>query len=293
MISIDVADTISKMIIQEKNILSKDCYTLKKINATNSVSQFIITTSLGKDVMLHDEMIEDVSYFRFCACEWMCELINYYAHKLEIMTIAMSFFDRYSFIIKDFHDRVDIDLVALVALYLAVKINSPKGRCVLRDFGSLSGGRYSEDDIALGESKLLFALSWSVYTPTPQAFTRYLLRSHPDSIYPEQWEIILRVSHVIIEISLFQEELVSEKASDIACASIFIAIDGVSSAESMNQLCSIFTNRLERVHKVIPESISLVRNQIESIMSRSSLSVHTIQVISQSTNRRRHEIASV
>jgi len=273
-----VVEIVSCMYLQENKFMCKDCSTTKKMC---TASPNVITSSLKKNGGLNDQTIGD-SALRFRICEWMCEVTTYYSYEREIVTIAISFFDRYKSITKEYQSEIDIDLVSVVALYLAVKLNGRRQRLIIKDFASLSGGRYSEEDIASGEGKLLSALSWCVYPPTSQAFARYFLHFSSSSTCPDQCDILLRVSHSIIEIAAFQAELIVEKASDIACASILIAIDGISSTISSDQIRELFADRLESIQFIIPERITLVRNRLESIMDRGCLGINTLHSMAQS-----------
>lgn len=194
----------------------------------------------------------------------------------------MSFFDRYKSITKEYQSEIDIDLVSVVTLYLAAKLNGRSPRLTIKDFAELSGGRYSYEDIGRGEGKLLSALSWCVYPPTPQAFARYFLHFSSSTTCPEQCAILLRVSHSIIEITAFQAELIAEKASDIACASILIAIGEISSTTFSDQIRELFADRLESIDFIIPERVTLVHNRLKSILDRGCLSIKALHSMAQS-----------
>jgi len=248
-----VVDIISKMSFRQEQY----CIKKKRISIQKKIP--IIQTDASRLFMF----------------EWMCEVADYYSYDHETVTIAISFYDRYKSTIMEPQIKIDGDFIALVALYLAVKLNERRERFIMEDFAYLSVGRYSEDDIERGEYELLDALSWLVHPITPQAFVRYLLHFLPNSISAKQYEKILRFSYFIIEITSLHEGFVTEKSVDIACASILVAIDVYSTFFS-NQEQNLFVSRLESTNSIILDNATLFCSRIKIILKNRSLSVVAI-----------------
>ena len=123
---------------------------------------------------------------------------------------------------------MDIELIVLVTLYLAIKLYGQRNRFIMKDFNRISGARYSENDIEKGECDLLSALFWYVHPPTPQSFARYFLKFLPGTIPVEKFRIVHVVAYFIIDIAAFKEDFITEKPSNIAYASIYIAVNKMS-----------------------------------------------------------------
>ena len=203
----------------------------------------------------------------------LCQIkaVDYYNYERETMTIALSYFDRYYSKTKNIKNEIDPALIALEALYLAAKVHERKKTVFLKDFIYMSGKQYVANDIEVMEIKLLYVLSWYIHPPTPQAFVRHFLHFPPNFISTNTLEDIIRVSYFIIDIAVYQEEFISDKSSNIAHASISIAIDKICNSILTLQEKNLFSNRLKSIEEIMPDYIPSVRYQLENVIEKCHL----------------------
>ena len=187
------------------------------------------------------------------------------------MTIAISYYDRYNSntkeLLKDTQNKIDPELIALGALYLAVKLHEPKKTFLIEDFVYMSGRQYSANDIEVMEFKLLSTLSWFAHPPTPQAFVRYFLHFLPNSMCAYTHETVLRISYFIIDIAAYEDNFMTEKPSSIAHASIIIAVNKMGSISLSCQEQSLLGNRLKSVEEIIPAYEASIIHQLDHIIN--------------------------
>ena len=199
------------------------------------------------------------------------------------MVVAMSYFDRYMVMKGKTVRQLEITtilLMAVASLYLATKLNEPKDRVSLHQFAVLSQGKFSQNQIAAMEYELLVTLEWFVNPPTPQEFAHQLLSLLPTDGQTSRYLLkILEISNYIIELSIFEVNLATEKASIIACAANFIAMKCASRSiisqktiddfqASLTNLGVINIDQVTLIEKSLVESLNLTRKTLQKIQTQ-------------------------
>lgn len=167
---------------------------------------------------------EGINRIRRRTCNWMYMVVDFYNYERETATIAMSFYDCYNLKKKYtnwFNNRSRLG--AISSLYLAVKLNESKVKDPICQFTSL-GDDFSKQDIINMESELLFALSWKMHPPTPQAFIRNFFQLFDYSIPRGYVSEVYTLANYITELSAFNFELLFVNSSIVGFASIMLAL---------------------------------------------------------------------
>ena len=121
-------------------------------------------------------------------------------------------------------------LVALTALYIAVKLHEPMSPMKSSHlFIRFSDGHFVEADLIAMENEILRTLDWFLYPPTPQAFATYYIQLLPRHVSANYTHKLLEISTYIIEMVVFDLDLFSENPAVLACAAIVLATEGVHS----------------------------------------------------------------
>lgn len=156
--------------------------------------------------------------------------MDHFKFERETIPVSMSLYERYMAKYQC-DDRHRCQLIAVTALYIALKVHEKRRKDTLSFFCELSSGCFTEQHIAAMEIEMLMGLNWLVNPPTPQAFlylfTRLLAPLLPAKVRSVACHRIYEVSNFICEVSLLQNNIRGQNASTIATASFFIAIAGV------------------------------------------------------------------
>jgi len=121
-------------------------------------------------------------------------------------------------------------LVALTALYLAVKLHEPMSpQKSSHLFIRFSDGHFTENELISMETEMVHTLDWLLFPPIPQALVAHFIQLLPPRVLAPYTHKILEISTYIIEMVVFDLDLFSENPARIACASIVLATDGAHS----------------------------------------------------------------
>ena len=166
--------------------------------------------------------------------DWCFQVVDFCKFSRETVDVAIGYLDRYlgTFSMRSslaHNSRKEFQLVAMTALYLAVKINEPL-EMDTELVSELSKGSYSAREVAETESDILNALNWRLSRPTALGFVRHFLSLLPNTIAEGPG-----VSKTLLELSRFQTELavsdyyfVTKNASDVAFAAILNSMEAVA-----------------------------------------------------------------
>ena len=97
-------------------------------------------------------------------CEWCYQVVDYFDFNREVVSVAMSYLDRY-LATRTVNHRI-CQLAAMTALYLAIKLYEP-GKLRLSSLIHLSRGCFQTEHIITMEVSMLQSLGWHVHPPTP------------------------------------------------------------------------------------------------------------------------------
>jgi len=167
--------------------------------------------------------------------------VDHFKLERETIPVGMSLYERYMAKYQC-DDRHRCQLIAVTALYIALKVHEKRRKDTLSFFCELSSGRFTEQNIEAMEVEMLMGLNWLVNPPTPQAFlylfTRFLAPMLPAKARSVACHRIYEVANFISEVSLLQNNIRDQNASTIAAASFFIAITGVHDSLLNHSGCS-------------------------------------------------------
>ncbi len=189
---------------------------------------------------------------RLKMCQWCFHVINYCNFRRETVVIAMSYLDRY---LSTEHGRSALlsqkhyQLVAMTALYIAIKISEPMevDTSLLSD---LSQGMYCEMDFVDMEQHILEVLEFRVCGPTALSFVQVFLGLAPVTIHPDVVALILDSARYQTELLVSSQSLCTIRPSEAAFAAILNAMEGLD--ESLFSL-----NARVRFIRIIEESTEL------------------------------------
>lgn len=254
--------------------------------------------------------VNDIGIDQLCRLKmtnWCFNVIDFIQFRRETVCIAMSYLDRflctYSPRAKQvINTRKEYQLAAMTTLFMAIKINEPLtvDTSFLVD---LSKGLYSHHDFQKMETDILFALDWKLNGPTAQAFTVHLLTliqkdlpfNDMDRSCQDELHEILELATHQIELSLGNYELMTQKSSVVAIASIWNSVDHLTSHtfshdsfyDSLTTLASNIGTSIEDVTSTRQslEKINNMNNEAKNIsVMRMRASLTTIMEVQSSSS---------
>lgn len=125
-------------------------------------------------------------------------------------------------------------LAAVTSLYTVTKIQKYHKQLSLNFFLALCEGRFTAKDIEGMERSMLTALNWRINPPIPIVQSTYLITVALPTIVTKK-QLILDLTRFLTEVVLSDYAFVHFKPSTIAVAAVFVAIDIVGYATTMNQ----------------------------------------------------------
>ena len=154
-------------------------------------------------------------------CEWCYQVVDHFDFNREIVSVAMSYLDRY-LATRSVNRRI-FQLAAMTALYLAIKLYEP-GKIRMSSLIDLSRGYFLEDHIVTMEDSMLQTLGWHVHPPTPYSFVRDMVYLLPVQI-PRDRHDTNELARFLTELSVCDYWFVTKKPSSIALASLINALE--------------------------------------------------------------------
>lgn len=155
-------------------------------------------------------------------CEWCYQVVDHFDFNREIVSVAMSYLDRY--LATRTVTKKIFQLAAMTSLYLAIKLYEP-GQLRMSSLIDLSRGYFMAEHIVSMEDSLLQALGWHVHPPTPFSFARDLVELFPSDIAPTIRHDVSELARFLTELSVCDYFFVTKKPSSIALAALINAIE--------------------------------------------------------------------
>lgn len=214
------ADTLSLMIDQEQSTYRRKDYLNVLEQFKGSDHPIIVTASDRKQLV-----------------DWCFSIVDTCAFRRETVAIAVDLFDRFLSIPSNaarqaLRNRSELQLLAIAALYLAIKINE---RVAFHSnfFVAASCGGYTVKDIESTELSILTGLSWYLHGPTSlQVIMHIFSLVGVDSI------LAIDTTHLLYDQVQYQTEqavrdyiLSIQRPSTIAVAAIFNAVERLTGDE--------------------------------------------------------------
>eukprot|EP00934_Nitzschia_sp_Nitz4_P006085 Nitzschia sp. Nitz4//scaffold70_size99833//82555//83478//NITZ4_004608-RA/size99833-processed-gene-0.40-mRNA-1//-1//CDS//3329557176//6075//frame0 len=202
---------------------------------------------------------------------WCIKVMDVCEYRRETAAIAISYLDRYcstSMGRSALLDRKEFQLVALTAVYAAVKIHEPNALSPTM-VAKLSNGERTASDIEAAELKLLQALQWRMHPPTAMAFVRNYLELMDSSLHTKSKRVLMDLAQYQIDISLTHYEYCLEPSSRVGMAALLNAMETIFEEQQWTlsnlegllswhiDLTTLTLSRLqERLYEVISSSDS-------------------------------------
>mmetsp|Transcript_15649 Transcript_15649/g.23036 ORF Transcript_15649/g.23036 Transcript_15649/m.23036 type:complete len:336 (+) Transcript_15649:119-1126(+) len=229
-------------------------------------------------------------------CKWKFHILDHFDINREIVSISMSFLDRF-LSIHQVNQKV-FQLAAMTTLFLAIKLNK-QGSLKVSSLIELSRGCFKAVHIAVMEKHILRDLSWHVHPPTPHCFVRHFLCLVPFSGSIDDNHLkreTLDLSLYSVELSVCDYFFVACNPSSVALASIMNALDSIlmnSSQDKRKSFLSMKTAFIENIENVIPQLEISSNSQVEDCRLRlKDIFRHAAQEQQRERQIRQQQVAS-
>ena len=159
-----VADSLWVMLQKEQTTYS-DC------------RDYLLSSSHSCSAAHHAPIITESD--RMQIVDWCYSVVDILEFDRENVMIAMGLVDRFlskpnSGTSHFLQDQVQFQLLAMAALYIAIKTNE-RAAFSSANFSAMSGGLYSVEDVESTELKILSGLSWHICAPTSIQVANHIL----------------------------------------------------------------------------------------------------------------------
>lgn len=233
----ELVDCLATMKLQEMNSLYMCCDYLSRRQKAK------IKSSSGSTA---ESRLERT--YREKICEWMYRVVDHFRVNRDVVSISLSYLDRYLAVTGEGCDTKVFRLASVAALYIACKLFDSMGPLKAPTLVELSRKEFEVRDIELMELEMLHTLKWRVNPPTSSTFVRYIFAvvSHEQSM--SLYSKLVDDSLYFTDLAVCDYFFVSQKPSVVAMASIKNAIIkccnfcGLQEAEGLALLKSIATD---------------------------------------------------
>jgi len=203
--------------------------------------------------------------------QWCMNIMEVCNFTKEHAAVTMSCLDRFVSTTdgsKVLLDRNQYKLASLTALYISVKVHCPQA--LSPDLVSkLSQGMHGVKDIEAMERRMLDAIQWRVNPPTVMDFVRIyldMIASQSDNGFDQHaQDMIIELTGYQASLSVLQFDIVIEKSSQVAVASLMNALESIYTADqdffdSIYHFLSLYTDidsySIEKLQGQLYESIT-------------------------------------
>lgn len=190
-------------------------------------------------------------------CQWCFHVINYCNFRRETVVIGMSFLDRYLCTEQGrsaLLSQKKYQLVAMTALYIAIKISEPL-EVDTSLLSELSQGMYEEMDFVHMEQSILEALDFRVSGPTSLSFVQQFMVLAPITIHPDVIGVIMDFARYQTELLVTDQSFATIRPSEAAFAAVLNAMEGLD--ESI-----LSVKARARFIRIIEDCIELVMEDV-------------------------------
>ncbi|KAG7361967.1 cyclin-like protein [Nitzschia inconspicua] len=165
-------------------------------------------------------------------CEWSYQVIDHFDFSREVVSVSIHYLDR--FLATTPVNKKLFQLVAMTALYLAIKIHEPTN-LTMRSMIELSRGYFTAAQMADMEMAILRSLSWKLHPPTSYCFCKHILFLLPQSAVPMETRYeILELARFLTELSVIDYYFVIHRSSDVALAALLNSMEAVTGSTNLS-----------------------------------------------------------
>lgn len=168
-------------------------------------------------------------------CEWSYQVVDHFDFSREVVSISMSFLDRFLSSTRDLVDKKFFQLTAMTCLYLAVKLYEP-GTLPMQAMIELSRGYFTVEQMTAMEMEILRILSWHVHPPTPVCFARHFLQLIPPELDDTAKYDVMELARFLTELAVIEYFFVPKSMSSLALGAVLHALDILNLNQHIPQL---------------------------------------------------------
>jgi len=178
---------------------------------------------------------------RFQMAQWCFEVAEFCNYNDEIVSIAMSYVDRFlssKHVNIATHDTRSFKLATMCSLLLAMKFHNSQSPNINMDLLlQISNESYTKEEISSMKRKLLHALSFRLCSPTSHVFLDFIMNDLFASINISNntKESILNISRKQLKLAVPNYRLSLVDPSIVAFASVFNAMEEVKVSNNVKQ----------------------------------------------------------
>jgi len=188
---------------------------MRRENSSNCVSSANSDFSAERIEMVYRQKI----------CEWMYRVVDHFQVSRDLVSISISYLDRYLAATGAGCNTRVFRLASVAALYIACKqFDMSRSFIKARTLSELSRSEFSDEDIETMEMQLLSTLKWRMNPPTAPCFVRHiftiLVPRDADSMFPN----MLEDSLYFTDLALCDYFFVTKRSSVVAVSSMINAI---------------------------------------------------------------------
>lgn len=213
--------------------------TMRKVEASYCLQSFLQQQS-------HQFKLTPLSTtWRSKVVQWAFNVADHFGISREVVSVAMSIFDRYLATQGNVCSGNMVLLTSLTTLHLAIKLHETT-RIKSSVLANLSRGQFDTSHIEEMEMKILAALSWKLNAPTQLGFIHEFLAFLPDEVTPAERKEVYELSKYLTELTVCETTFVQRQNSVLALAAIRNVL------ESMN-FCRVSIEGRETFLRTITE----------------------------------------
>lgn len=151
--------------------------------------------------------------------QWAFNVVDHFGLSREVVAVSMGIFDRYLATRATTSGNMVL-LTSLTTLHLAIKFHETK-RVKSGVLANLSRGQFDTAHIEEMELKILSALSWKIYAPTPLSFLSEFLHFLPQELVSAvERKEVYEISKYLAELAVCEASFVGRPNSVVALAAI-------------------------------------------------------------------------
>jgi len=217
-------------------------------------------------------VINDV--WREKICEWCYQVVDHFEFNREIVSIAMSYLDRY-LVTRQVTKKI-FQLAAMTCLYLAIKLYESR-KLRISSLIELSRGYFSPEHINAMEESILRSLKWQMHPPTSLCFARHFILLLPNDCSSSVKHEIMELSRFLTELSVCDYFFVTRNPSSAALAAILTSMETLPknrlSFRTKNEFLSAIANVANIQYDA--EEVTECRERLKEMYNRGGYNCHS------------------
>jgi len=218
-------------------------YVMRRQERQNYSFKKPIPTSPEDDAV--DEATRKV-YIQECRqkiCDWMYAVVDHFKMDREVVLVAFHFVDRFLSTQSRCNSKF-FKILSMTALFVASKLFYGH-MFTVNQLVQLSRFEFRAKQIEQMELHLLRSLRWFVHPPTTKSVLRDLLSLLRPGVTSHVLSQLSEYSNFLAEISVYDNQLVSEPCSKVAVACLATALDWIEDSDIGDQRESIISQVLD------------------------------------------------